>query len=293
MQRDAHDRPRLPRRAVAALALFTSALVSGGCFIETQKYPGIMKPTSEPLPPGAKATFERGAEEAFVIRHSDSVDVRIAETNQKYALKFYDKRTRIPAGSWVHSGPTGHAEVILPGQTQVNLYGRGSGVVGSESRREPTFPIIDSASASVLFGEAGQVQLPGGALLEGRDNSGPFVVETIYARVLRVRNRSSSPCRVAYRDEVMRLEPSEIVDLALLEDGSSPFETDPTSRTVLSDAGPVELRGDVDVLPTTAGTRLRASGNGEVEALGLRLSLRPGDEVQFQPIGVPEDGVDR
>ena len=73
------------------------------------------------------------------------------------------------------------------------------------------------------------------------------------------------------RDEVMRLEPSEIVDLALLEDGSSPFETDPTSRTVLSDAGPVELRGDVDVLPTTAGTRLRASGNGEVEALGDRL----------------------
>ena len=135
MQRDAHDRPRLPRRAVAALALFTSALVSGGCFIETQKYPGIMKPTSEPLPPGAKATFERGAEEAFVIRHSDSVDVRIAETNQKYALKFYDKRTRIPAGSWVHSGPTGHAEVILPGQTQVNLYGRGSGVGGAGSSR--------------------------------------------------------------------------------------------------------------------------------------------------------------
>ncbi len=277
-----------PARSVFAGRLLATCVLAGlasGCFIDTQLYPGVLEPKTEPLPPGAKATFERGAEEAFVIRHSDPVSVRIAETNQKYDLAFYEKRTRVPAGSWVYCGPAGHAEVILPGATQVSLFGRGSGVVGTESRREPTFTIVDTMIAVVIFGENGQVQIPGGALLEARADSGPFVVETIQDRVLRVRNRSSSICWISFRDDVITLEPSESVDLALLDSGSTPFETDPSSRAVLSDAGRLELRGEVDVLASPGGTQIRATGEGAVEGLGLRMTLHPGDEVRFEAFG--------
>lgn len=273
------------RPTAAALAL---AALASGCFIDTQKFPGMLEPQSEPLPQGAKSQFERGAEEAFVIRHADPVSVRVAETNSRYRLAFYDKRTRVPAGSWVHSGPTGHAEVLLPGATQVRLQGRGSGVVGSESRREPVFTLVDVTIARVSFGETGQVQLPGGALLEA--SAGPFVVENVHNKAIRVRNRSAEIGRIAFRDEIISLEPSESVDLALLEGGNVPFETDPSSREVVSDAGPLLLRGEIDVLAAQQGTLLRATGASEVDGIGLHVELEPGDEVRFERIGGASPG---
>ena len=268
---------RLPCSA-AALAAGLS-----GCFLDTQKYPGMLTPQTNPLPEGAKWAFGRGSEEAFVIRHSDPVRVRIAETNSVYDLSFYEKRTLIPAGSWVFAGPEGYAEILLPGDTQVALHGRGTGVVGSESRREPIFTLLDVTGATVSFGEAGQVELPGGAILEG--SSGPFWVETIHHRLIRVRNRSNQIGRVDYRDEVIRLEPSETVELALLSDFSTPFELDPSTREVDSPAGRIALRGQVEVLSAGSGSVLRATGTSEVEGLGLRLELDPGDEVRLESLG--------
>lgn len=268
------------------LSAFTLATGLSGCFLDTQKFPGMLTPQSNPLPDGAKSAFGRGAEEAFVIRHSDPVRVRIAETNSVYDLSFYEKRTLIPAGSWVFAGPEGYAEVLLPGDTQVALHGRGTGVVGSESRREPVFTLLDVTAASVSFGETGQVELPGGAILEA--SSGPFSVETIHDRLIRVRNRSNQVGRVDYRDEVIRLEPSETVELALLSDFSTPFEVDPSTRAVESSAGRIALRGEVEVLSSGAGTLLRASGTSEVEGLGLRLQLSPGDEVRLESLGAAD-----
>ncbi len=268
---------------MAAVVLATGL---SGCFLDTQKYPGMLTPQSNPLPDGAKSAFGRGAEEAFVIRHSDPVRVRIAETNSVYDLSFYEKRTLIPAGSWVFAGPEGYAEVLLPGDTQVALHGRGTGVVGSESRREPVFTLLDVTAASVSFGETGQVELPGGAILEA--SSGPFSVETIHDRLIRVRNRSNQVGRVDYRDEVIRLEPSETVELALLSDFSTPFEVDPSTRAVESPAGRIALRGEVEVLSSGAGTVLRATGTSEVEGLGLRLELQPGDEVRLESLGAAD-----
>ncbi len=268
---------RLPMLA-AALAASLS-----GCFLDTQKYPGMLTPQSNPLPEGAKWSFGRGSEEAFVIRHSDPVRVRIAETNSVYDLSFYKKRTLVPAGSWVFAGPEGYAEILLPGDTQVALHGRGTGVVGSESRREPIFTLLDVTDAAVSFGESGQVELPGGAILEG--SSGPFWVETIHHRLIRVRNRSNQVGRVDYRDEVIRLEPSETVELALLSDFSTPFELDPSTRAVESPAGRIALRGQVEVLSSGTGTILRATGTSEAEGLGLRLELKPGEEVRLEPLG--------
>ncbi len=273
-----------PLRLPVSVVVLATGL--SGCFLDTQKYPGMLTPQSNPLPDGAKSAFGRGAEEAFVIRHSDPVRVRIAETNSVYDLSFYEKRTLIPAGSWVFAGPEGYAEVLLPGDTQVALHGRGTGVVGSESRREPVFTLLDVTAASVSFGETGQVELPGGAILEA--SSGPFSVETIHDRLIRVRNRSNQVGRVDYRDEVIRLEPSETVELAVLSDFSTPFEVDPSTRAVESSAGRIALRGEVEVLSSGAGTVLRATGTSEVEGLGLRLQLRPGDEVRLESLGAAD-----
>lgn len=266
--------------------MLAASLAAGlsGCFLDTQKYPGMMTPAVDPLPEGAKSTFRRSAEEAYVIRHSDPVRVRLAETNSVYDLSFYAKRTLIPAGSWVFSGPEGYAEVLLPGDTQVALHGRGTGVVGAESRREPAFTLLDVTSASVSFGETGQVQLPGGAILEA--SSGPFSIDSVHDRLIRVRNGSNQVGRVDYRDSVIRLEPSETVELALLSDFSSPFEIDPSTRAVDSSAGRLSLRGDVEVSSSSTGTVLRATGTSEVEGLGLILKLSPGDEVRMEPLGV-------
>lgn len=282
-------RPPLHRsRPLHALLLGVFfAVATPGCYIDTQRYPGVLRPSKKPLPAGARETFERGPEEAYVIRHSDSVSVRMAETTSTVALRWYDKRTRIPAGSWVYTGPQGFAEVLLPGATDVQLRGNCAGVVGSESRREPIFTFMGVSDASILFGELCQVQLPGGALLEA--DNGLFVLERIEERVLRVANRSGRPGTVAYRDTILRLEPSETVDLALLDVGSAPFETDPDSRDVLTDGGRVQLRGEVDVLASRDGARLRAAGDSEISGYGLVIRLDPGDEILFEGLGSADE----
>ncbi|WP_145197096.1 hypothetical protein [Planctomycetes bacterium Poly30] len=273
-----------PRRqaSVVLLACLVPALLSG-CFTDTQRFPGMLKPLSNPLPEGVKSTFLRGPEDAYVIRHSDPVSVRTAETTSTVRLTYYDKRTRTPAGSWVYSGPNGHVEVLLPGNTVITMRGPSAGVVGSESRREPAFTFIDVAHATVTFGELGIVQLPGGALLEAY--GGPFVLELISDDILRVRNRSSQQGAIAYREELFSLSPSEVVDLALLQVGTAPFELDEASRDVLTEAGRVEIRGTVDVLSSGLSARLRASGDSEISGFGQTLRLDPGDEVLFEGLG--------
>ncbi len=274
------------RRARPLASLCFGAALAGlltGCFRDTQRYPGMLKPLVNPLPDGVKDTYLRGPEEAYVIRHSDPVSIRTAETTSTVRLKFYDKRIRVPAGSWVYSGPNGHAEVLLPGNTVVTLRGSSAGVVGSESRREPAFTFVDVDTASIVFGELGIVQIPGGALLEAY--GGPFVLELLREDLLRVRNRSSQQGAIAYREELFTLQPSEVVDLALLEVGTAPYEVDQAVRDVLTEAGRVEIRGTVDVLSSGLNARLRAAGTSEISGFGQTLRLDPGDEVLFEGLG--------
>lgn len=259
----------------------------GGCYVNTQRYPGILKPTTTPLPEGAKATFARGPEEALVIRHSDLVSVRIAETMSTIELRWYDRTARIPSGSWVYTGPQGFAEVLLPGATKVMMRGNCAGVVGSESRREPLFSFIEVADAMVTFGEIGQIQLPGGALLEA--DNGLFGIKGLRKDLIRVSNRSGRKGTISYREELIVLDPSGSIDLALLGAGTAPFELDPDSRTVLSDGGRIELRGDLDVLASREGARLRAAGPNDITAYGLIVRLEVGDEILFEGLGSPEE----
>ena len=279
--------PTLPLRIAAAALLAAGLGVLPGCYIDTQRYPGVLRPSKRPLPPGARDSFTRGPEEAYVVRHSDLVSVRKAETMQTVALRWYDRSTEVPAGSWVYTGPKGFAEVLLPGATEIQMRGNCAGVVGSESRRDPIFTFVSVADGSVRFGESGRVQLPGGALLEA--DNGLFVLEMVEPKVLRVANRSGRPGTVAYREEVMQLKPSETVDLALLDVGTAPFELDPDTRDLVTDGGPVQLRGDVDVLTSSDGARMRAVGDSEIMGYGLVIRLDPGDEILLEGLGSTDE----
>lgn len=279
--------PTLPLRIAAAALLAAGLGVLPGCYIDTQRYPGVLRPSKRPLPPGARDSFTRGPEEAYVVRHSDLVSVRKAETMQTVALRWYDRSTEVPAGSWVYTGPKGFAEVLLPGATEIQMRGNCAGVVGSESRRDPIFTFVSVADGSVRFGESGRVQLPGGALLEA--DNGLFVLEMVEPKVLRVANRSGRPGTVAYREEVLQLKPSETVDLALLDVGTAPFELDPDTRDLVTDGGPVQLRGDVDVLTSSDGARMRAVGDSEIMGYGLVIRLDPGDEILLEGLGSTDE----
>lgn len=280
-------RPTPIRSATRLCLVALASLGLAGCYIDTQQFPGFLRPATEPLPKGELDTFPKGPEEAFVTRHTDSVEVRMAESLSTIRLRWYDKRIRAASGSWIFVNGSGKAEVQLPGGVNVVMRGRGAGVVGSESRREPDFFFMTVTRATVTFLEPGVVQLPGGALLES--GFGKYTLELLGGDVLRVANRSGDVGRVSYRDDVMSLQPAKSVDLALLDVGTAPFEVDPASRDILSDGGRIELRGEVDVLPTKDGARLRAGQNSEIKGYGLVLRLDQGQEVVFEGLGSPEE----
>ncbi len=285
MRDDLQSTPGLRRSFdwLRAAGLAAALAVAPGCYIRTQRFPGPLEPAADPLPAGTADLVAPGPEEALVVRLSDPVLVRAAEASAPRALKFHDKRARLTAGAWVQTGANGKAEVLLADGGRVELAGTGAGVLGSESRREPSFLLRDVTRASFTFVEPSQVALPGGALLAA--DNGPFVLERVEARVLRLRNRSLGTGRIAYRDALVDLAPGEVIDLALPPGGTAPFQRDPAFRTLVTDDAPIETRGELEVLAADSGARLRALGPHEILAHGLVLRLDPGDEVLIQGIG--------
>jgi hypothetical protein len=276
-------------------ALLLALTLGPGCYAKTQRFPGVLEPTVDPLPPGTLDLYEPGPEEALVVRHADSVFVRPAGSTAPRSLQFHDKRERVTAGTWVQTGSNGKVEVLLAGGARVELSGVGSGSIGSESRREPLFRIRDVTLATLSANEAGQLaqfELPGGARLA--TEAGPFVLERRGEHVVRLRNRSLGVGRVAYRDVLFDLAPGEVVDLALPPSGTAPFQRDPGFRTLATDdRTPLELRGEVEVLAAETGARLRAIGPHEIMAHGLVLRLDEGDEVLFEGLGgMPEPSAE-
>jgi hypothetical protein len=281
--------PRRPRGlGVRRCAVSLLALALGpGCYMGTQRFPGVLEPTVDPLPRGTLELYEPGPEEALVVRHADSVFVRVAGSTVPRSLQFHDKRERVSAGSWVLTGSNGKVEVLLAGGARVELTGVGSGSIGSESRREPLFRLRDVSRATLSASETGelaQFELPGGARLA--TDAGPFVLERLGEDIVRLRNRSLGVGRVAYRDVLFDLAPGEVVDLALPPSGTAPFQRDPGFRTLpTDDRTPLEVRGEVEVLQAETGARLRATGPHEILAHGLVLRLDEGDEVFFHGLG--------
>lgn len=271
--------------------LLLLTLVGSGCFAQTQRYPTIMQPVVDPLPPGTMDLHPVGPEEVLIVRIADPVHVRRPGEASSYPLYFYSKQSRMSAGTWVFSGAGGRLEVLYPGNSSIMLYGLCSGVVGSESRGEPIFFFRQLERARIVLQEGQQVRLLAGVVLTA--DGGPFVIERPTRDIMRVRNRSSSTGRIAYREEIFHLDPGHVIDLPLLEGlGGAPQQADPGFQTMLAGAAPLRLRGDLEILPQDPrGTRIRANGDHELRGLGLRVRLDPGDEILFSDLSVVTPGV--
>ncbi|MCP3920324.1 MAG: hypothetical protein GY711_32765 [bacterium] len=263
------------------LCLCLWALTSS-CYIQTQRFPAPMPAAVDPLPDGTILQYPAGPEEVMIVRHADPVQVRPPGQRGSFPLQFYDKRIRVNSGAWVFTGASGRSEVIYSDGSIVLLFGLGSGVIGSRSRGEPMFIFMNCERASIMFGEEDRVQLLGGAIL--RASGGPFVLERVEGNVVRLRNRSKGGGVVQYREETIRLDPGQVVDLPLLEAGSHPLDRDPSFQTLDAAGVPLQLTGELEVVPDASGTRLRAVGEHEIRGMGLVLRLDPGDEVAFSDL---------
>lgn len=264
------------------LLLLAALPLLSGCWTQTQRFPAPMLPEVEPLPPGTTDLYPAGPEEAIVTRLADPVFARRPGEASSFPLYYYRKQVRLNAGSWVFSGAGGRVEILYPEGTTITLFGRGAGVIGSESRGEPLFFLRQCDRAMLTLAKGEQVRLLGGAVLTAE--GGPIALEHRSDDSLRVTNRSLNACRVAYRDQVFLLDPAEVVDLPLLDSGTAPMEEAPDFRTIQAAGQPIQVRGAVEVFEAEGGTRLRATGEHEILALGLRLRLNPGDEVLLRDL---------
>ena len=57
----------------------------------------------------------------------------------------------------------------------------------------------------------------------------------------------------------------------------------------MTDGGPVQLRGDVDVLTSRDGARMRAVGDSEIMGYGQVIRLDPGDEILLEGLGSTDE----
>ncbi len=270
----------------AALAL---AAVGAGCLArDTQRWPGPMRPTQDPLPPGDALRHPPGPEEVSVQRHADPVQVRPAGALSGYPLSFFDKRARVTAGGAVIVSPGGRAEVLWPDGASVMLSGEAIGWVGSPSRGEPVFEFQELDRARLELREGMQVRLRGGALLTG--SSGPYMLDHSPDETLSIHNQSKAPMQVAFRDERIELAAGQIVKLPLLSSGGAPAGNDDELARfqgpgfLMRLAGEPECREEGErVFVSTAGDR-----PAEILTFGVRVRLGAGERATFStPSGVP------
>jgi hypothetical protein len=269
-------------RARSLLGTLAVALCCVACRVNSQRLPGPMDNAVDPLPAGTLDLYPEGPEEVLIVRHADPVQVRPAATASSYPLRFFRKQARMNSGSWVFCGAQGRAEVIWPSGMSMILSGKGNGVIGSKSREEPDFFFLELKHATVMMTPGDHVQLLGGSLLYAE--TGPFVIENDDFGIVRVRNRSKGVGRIAFRESIFDLDPGHVVDLPLLETGGAPLQVDPGFQTLDSGGAPIRVRGDVEILPDPLGTRLRAGGEHEVRAYGVRVRLDVGEEALFRDL---------
>jgi len=248
-----------------------------------------MAATEEPLPPGTTGLYPAGPEEVLVTRLADPVFLRRPGEASSYPLYHYRKQARVNAGSWIFCGAGGRVSVLYPDNTEVILSGLGSGVVGSESRGEPIFFLLQCDRASVTLQPGQQLRLLGGAVLSA--DSGPIAIERLLDEVLRVSNRSLGAARIAYRDQVFLLDPSQMIHLPLLQTGSAPSEPEEGYQTLWAAGQHLRVRGEVETVDDSRGVRLRALGEHDLAGFGLRVRLDPGDEVLFSDLAEAVGGA--
>lgn len=253
----------------------------------TQRWPGPMEPLADPLPSGDRELYKPGPEELLVMRHADPCQVRPAGYASSFPLTFYKKSLRMHSGSCVYAAPGGRIEVLWPNGTSIVLSGRGAGIIGSKSRGEPAFIFQQVERAEIQLQERDQVELVGGAVLSAQ--GGPFRLELLHSDLLRLKNQSKSQAEVAYRAAVFHLDPGQKVDLPLGTTPGTP-RPEPGAWNVASAGGlSIEWQGALERLDEGGALGLRATGEHEIRALGLRLRLERDEEVRFLPLGQPAE----
>lgn len=263
-------------RVLAAGALLLTACTA-------QRLPGPMETTRSPLPPGDLELFAPGPEEVVLIRHADPVQVRPNGLKSGYSLSFYDKQRRLTAGSWIYSASGGRFEVFWPEGASIIVSGDSTGVVGSDSRGEPNFVFMELDRATFMLTDGHQIELPGGSLLSA--SSGPFVVEKLPRGVLRIANQSKRAAQIAFREDSMRIDPGQQIDVPLLEIGGAP---DPGAGGFDEIDGPgfaVRVRGEARASQDDSSVVVRANGANEIRALGVRVQLERGEQARFSGLG--------
>jgi len=269
------------------IALLACAALLAGCggpwrwpWGNTQRWPGPMEPLVEPLPKGDRELYLEGPEELLVLRHADPCQVRPAGYASSFPLSFYKKTLRVHAGSCVYTAPGGRLEVLWPNGSSIMLNGRGAGIIGSKSRGEPAFVFQQVERAEILLQERDQVELVGGARLSA--SGGPFLLELLQSDLLRLKNQSKGAGDVAYRSAVFHLEPGQIVDLPLGTTPGTPRPDAGTWQSASSGGLSIEWQGALERIDELG---LRATGEHEIRALGLRVRLERDEEVRFRPLG--------
>ena len=251
----------------------------------TQRWPGPMEPLADPLPSGDRELYKPGPEELLVMRHADPCQVRPAGFASAFPLTFYKKSLRLHSGSCVYAAPGGRIEVLWANGSSIVLSGRGAGIIGSKSRGEPAFVFQQVDRAEIQLQERDQVELVGGALLSAE--GGPFRLELLHSDLLRLKNQSKGQAEVAYRAAVFHLDPGQKVDLPLGTTLGTP-RPEPGDWSVANAGGlSIEWQGALERLDEPGGFALRATGEHEIRALGLRLRLERDEEVRFRPLGQP------
>jgi len=252
-------------------------------FWSTQEHPGPMTDAVDPLPAGAQALFPEGPEEVLVVRHADPVKVRHAGRTGGFPLTFYEKNVRVHAGSSVSVAPGGRVEIMWTDGSSILMSDRGFGLVGSPSRGESMFTFLDVSTASIELAGEEQIDLVGGARLSA--SSGPIVLERVRADVVRVKNQSKTASRIAFREDVIELDPGQSVDLPLLTAGGRPTRSATSVELVAGPGFGVRASGAVEADADAARIRVQAVGEHEIHGLGQRVRLDRGEEADFQGLG--------
>ncbi len=252
-------------------------------FWSTQRHPEPMTDAVDPLPGGAQTLYPEGPEEVLVVRHADPVKVRPAGRTAGFPLTFHATTERVHAGSSISVAPGGRAEVLWGDGTSILLSDRGFGLVGSPSRGEPLFTFLDVATAWIDLAGEEQIDLVGGSRLSA--SSGPIVLERVRFDIVRVRNQSKSSARIAFREDVLELDPGQAVDLPLLTGGGQPTRSATSVDAVAGPGFAVRATGAVETDADQNRVRVQAVGEHEIQGLGQRVRLERGEEVDFSGLG--------
>lgn len=280
----------------AGSLLLTLALITAGC--NTQRVPGPMGRPEGLMPVGQGADYVPGPQEVVVLRHGDPVTVRRPGAVSGFPLSYHQNRLRLGSGGFVSSGLGGRAEILWPGTpSAIQMLDSSVAMVGEPSRAEPILRLLSCSAARILLQPGDRVALVGGAELLGADaleygddvTAGPFEFATTEVDRIAIGNNGSTIAQVTFLEEVIDLGPGEVLELPILPGGAGP-ESVPFGRVEVAVddnfVGPKPMAlGELERIPRVGSLALRAGESAQVQALGVSVDLKPGEEVIFTPSG--------